>query len=136
MQKLMGMFKVIYENLLMIHHNLIGPDWFGTHKLIGEWYEEISKMQDDVIEIGIALGYNEPNIKTASDMYPALPEGASISNEMAYKYCYNFFHDLITEFETLKDKVPGDVYSKFEEYIYWLRLTADYKIKHRLFENK
>ena len=135
MNKLMCMLKVIYENIWMIHHNLVGENWFGSHELFGDFYDEIQKMADDVIEIGIALGNVEPDIKEAVEQYPVIPSGSIIDNETAFKFCYNFFEDLIKEFESTKDIVPGDVYSKFEEYIYWLRLTAEYKIKHRLYNN-
>ena len=96
---------------------------------------EDSMADKDVIEIGIALGNVEPDIKEAVEQYPVIPSGSIIDNETAFKFCYNFFEDLIKEFESTKDIVPGDVYSKFEEYIYWLRLTAEYKIKHRLYNN-
>lgn len=136
MRKLMGMLKVIYENLLMLHHNLLGGNWFGNHDRIAEFYEEIQKMSDDVIELGISLGFNEPDIKEAIEMYPVIPAGTVINTETAFKFCYNFFKDLLAEFELLKDKVPGDVYSKFEEYMYWLRITAEYKIKHKLYKEE
>lgn len=133
MKKLMGMLKVIYENLLMVHHNLVGADWFGTHELVGEWYEEIDKMSDNVIELGISLGYPEPNIQESISYYKVLPSEMKFTDVDSYKICYNFFTDLMHEFEAQKDNVPSDVYSKFEEYICWLRLTAEYKIKHRLY---
>lgn len=136
MKKVMSMLKVIYENLLMIHHNILGGNWFGNHDRIAEYYEEIQKMSDDIIEVAISLGYTEPDIKEAIEMYPVIPSGSIINTETAFKFCYNFFVDLIKELETLKDQVPGDVYSKFEEYIYWLRITAEYKIKHKLYKEE
>ena len=93
-------------------------------------------IQDDVIEIGIAMGIPEPTFASIMEMgqlpYPGLPSGAKFNNEKAFQYTYNFFNALIEAFEAVKKQVPGDVYSKFEEYIYWLRKEAEYKIQHRL----
>lgn len=132
MRKLIGMLKVIYENLLFMHHNSAGPDWGQTHDMLSEYYEKISEIEDEVTEIAISLGISEPSIKDSVNMYVVLPENIKFNNRKAAEYCYNFFKDLMAEFESLKDEVPGDVYSKFEEYIFWLRLTAEYKIKSRL----
>jgi hypothetical protein len=42
------------------------------------------------------------------------------------------FITLLEIFEKSKDELPADVKSKFEEYQYWLRKEANYKITQRL----
>lgn len=132
MQKLMGMLKVIYENLLMLHHNVCGDEWYSTHEKMAEYYDKIGKMSDSVIETCVSLGVTEPNIESSLKSYPSLIEGHHYTKEEAYQYCYNFFTDLIKQFEAVKAEVPGDVYSEFESDIYWLRIEANYKIAHVL----
>jgi DNA-binding ferritin-like protein len=132
MEKLMAMLKIIYENIQMLHHNVAGNNFFSAHSLMAEYYDKIAEMEDSVVEVGITLGYTEPCMKTAVGMYDCLVEGHAYSEKEVYEYCYNFFEDLIHEFESLKDKVPGDVYSEFESDIYWLRIEAEYKLKKAL----
>jgi hypothetical protein len=42
------------------------------------------------------------------------------------------FLELIELFEEVKPDLKADVVSKFEEYQYWLRKEANYKIARRL----
>ena len=50
----------------------------------------------------------------------------------AFEIVKEHFEKLMKEFQDLKDIVPGDVYSKFEEYIYYFRKEVNYKIAQRL----
>lgn len=132
MDKLMGMLEVIYENIRMLHHNLNGVNFFSAHERMAEYYDKIAEIDDAVVEVAISLGCTEPNMKAAAETYDSLIPGHLYTEREAYEYCYNFFNDLIHEFEGLKDAVPGDVYSEFETYIYWLRIEAEYKLKKAL----
>ena len=95
----------------------------------------MDEIQDDVCEIAISLGYDEPTLGSIVGSplpYPSLPKGMKYDSTRAFEFAYNYFVDLMKEFESIKDTVPADVYAHFEEYIYWLRKEANYKIKRRL----
>ncbi len=64
-QDLTSYLKIVYQNLGTLHHNLVGKSFFVIHPLLGEWYNEIGEMTDDLIERGIPLGFAEPSIKDA-----------------------------------------------------------------------
>lgn len=65
-ERLIAYMKILYHNLTTLHRNLVKDDaWFGNHKQIGKWYEEVSGEIDDLAETGIALGYKEPSISDA-----------------------------------------------------------------------
>ena len=138
MKKLLGALKVIQDNIRMVHRNLVGPGWFADHELFGEFYEEIDKMADDVIEIAISLGVEEPNLSEAVSLYQPLPSGKKHSNDTAFRLIEAMFMDLhgIFEEEKKSESLPGEVFNQFEEYQYFLRKTAKYKIAHRLSQPK
>lgn len=130
-QHLMGAVKVMSDNLRILHRNIVGEHWFAEHEKFDEYYQYMDKLQDDVIEMGLMLDYTEPNIVEASKCYPCIP-GKKYSIREAYEFTYNFFNDLIKIFQECEADVPSDVYSKFEEYILYLRMEANYKIKRLL----
>ena len=133
MERLMSALKVYTHNLQVIHRNLIGDGWFSDHELIGSYYEELGEMMDDVIEIAMAFGEKEPSLAVALIDHESL-SGFDMQNYEAFTHIQNIFHTLINRFEEVKETrdLPSDVISKFEEYQYWLRKEADYKIAQRL----
>ena len=119
------------DNIKILNHNLVGPNWFGDHELLGGWYEEVGEIEDDVIEIAMALGHKDMSTADAVKYCPAI-EVKDYTNEEVFEVVKQHFEMLMKGFESLKDEVPGDVYSKFEEYIYYLRKEVNYKIAQRL----
>ena len=94
--------------------------------------DKMDDISDDIVETGIMLGEKEKSLLNLNGVYASVPEGTNFSNEDVFQYVYNFFHALIDALIDCKSEVPGDVYSHFEEHIFYLRKEADYKIKHRL----
>lgn len=131
-QYLMNLTKILSDNIRILHRNLIGTNWFDTHELLEKYYKYIDDVQDDINEIGIMLGLKEQSVLHLIDVYPAVPTPFNFTEVDALQYVYNFFKDLIEAIENVKDDVPGDVYSHLEEYIFFLRKEADYKITQRL----
>ena len=131
MKELMSVLKIFTHNLQVIHRNLIGDGWFSDHELIAEYYRELGEMTDDVIEIAMTFGYLEPSLERATDFYPSL-SGFKVTNRDAFEHIQRMFITLLEIFEKSKDELPADVKSKFEEYQYWLRKEANYKITQRL----
>ena len=130
-QRLMDMTKTISDNIRMIHRNLIGDNWFHTHELLGTWYEYIDTVQDDVIEIGIALGGVVEHNAGFGD-YPKVPVGKKYTEVEAFQYVYNFFNDLANAIVETEDEIPGYYYGQLESYCYYLKKEANFKIKSRL----
>ena len=128
-QGLTSYLKIVYQNLGTLHHNLVGKSFFVIHPLLGEWYEKIGEMADDLIERGIPLGYAEPSIKDAVRAYSS--ELLSVENrecEDTIKLTQMNFITLVEKMTMAKDGLPVDVQSKIDEYIYYLRKEADYKM--------
>lgn len=128
-QDLTSYLKIVYQNLGTLHHNLVGKSFFVIHPLLGEWYEEIGEMADDLIERGIPLGYAEPSIKDAVLAYPN--ELLSVENrecEATIKLVQSNFITLVEKMTMAKSEMPEDVQNKVDEYIYYLRKEADYKM--------
>ena len=131
MEKLMSVLKVATHNLQVVHRNLTGAGWFSDHELIAKYYKELGEMTDDVIEIAMTFDFLEPDLETALEELSSL-SGAPISNREAFEYIQIIFLRLLDIFEDSKEGLPVDVTSKFEEYQYWLRKEANYKIAQRL----
>jgi DNA-binding ferritin-like protein len=130
--KLISMLKVVYGNLHVIHRNLKGEDWFPVHELFGEYYEKIEDFKDDTIEIFISMGVKEPSEAEAIQHYESISGGEGFSPDQAFALAKKYFNDLHAQFELINPSMPNDVKAKFEEYQYWLRKEANYKIAQRL----
>ena len=139
MHELLCALKMIQDNVKILHRNLIGDKFFGLHEVLGEYYDELGDMADDVIEIAIALGEVEPNIIVASESYPSI-NTATISDGFSYdealSYVSKYFNDLIDLFKEAKKGIPDFIKAKFDEYQYYLFKEANYKIEHMMREKK
>jgi DNA-binding ferritin-like protein len=130
--KLISLLKVVYGNLHVIHRNLKGEDWFPVHELFGEYYEKIEDFKDDTIEISISMGVKEPSEAEAVQHYESIAGGEGFSPDQAFALAKKYFNDIHAQFELINPSMPNDVKAKFEEYQYWLRKEANYKIAQRL----
>lgn len=139
MHELLCALKMIQDNVKILHRNLVGDKFFGLHEVLGEYYDELGEMADDVIEIAIALGEVEPNIIVASEAYPSI-NTATISEGFSYdealSYVSKYFNDLIDLFKEAKKGIPDFIKAKFDEYQYYLFKEANYKIEHMMREKK
>jgi DNA-binding ferritin-like protein len=131
MNKLLSTLKVITENLEVLHHNVVGKNFFIVHELLKEYYDKISEITDDLIEIGISIGIKEPHIIEAGNIYKFLDIKKYTTDE-SFQILDKFFTDLLNLFiETRKD-LPEDILSKFDDYTYYIRKEVNYKIKAEL----
>lgn len=135
LEKLIAYLKIAAHDLQVLHRHLTGDGWFTDHELIEEYYEEVSEMADDIIEIGIALGKREPGLIRSLEL--ARPIDIQKRNSrLTFTMIKEMFHNIVNLIDQLKMDLPyADVVSKVEEYQYWLRKEADYKIAQRLFKN-
>lgn len=128
--KLIQALKVAYENLFVLHHNVSGPVWFGTHEKLAEYYDKIGEISDDVTEIGISMGAKEPTITECLASFPALVV-ADRDERTTYLETRKIFSGLITEFQAAEKSLGAgyeDVVNKLQEYREYLRKENDYKL--------
>lgn len=119
--------KTTADNLGILHRNLIGTDFFSSHEILEGYYKKIYDIMDDCIELIISIGGRELSMYDACRICPSLKIQHFRSCE-AFMIVQKMFQMLISGFERCQEFVPGDIYSKFEEYILWLRKEAFYKI--------
>ena len=129
-QRLLAYLKIVYHNLTTLHRNL-GPDesWFGTHEQIGEWYEMIAGMIDDLSETGISLGFTEPSIADAvlafqGEVLPTMPR----STDETLRLCAEYMRGAAGVMQTAEAVVPVNVASHLQDLEYKLNKEANYKI--------
>ena len=134
-EELTAFLKVVYQNLGVLHHNVVGHGFFTIHPQLEEWYKYIGDMLDDLIERGIPLGHSEPSIKDAILLYSnnLLPVEVRECNE-SIKLAYDDFIMVVEKATVVKEDTPVDIQNKLDEYIFYLRKEADYKMQHYLGE--
>ena len=135
-ERLCAFLKIVVENLLTLHHNLVGGNWFSDHERLGDYYDKLSDMADAVIERGLSLGYREPSIAEAvlaftNDVLPSENRGAMES----FSRVREFFRALAGMMDVAMPDTPPDVQNKLQEWQYWLNLEADYKLARLLHES-
>ena len=123
--------KTSYDNLGILHRNLIGPGFFTVHELLESYYKKIGEMIDEVVEIGIRLGNRELSISECVKICPSL-KVVKFDCIEALRITQKIFEMLIEGFLNCNENMPDDVESKFDEHILWLQQEGFYKIKHYL----
>ncbi len=65
-RRLIMFLKIQIQNFGTLHRHLSGDSsWFENHEQLDEWGGQLSDQCDDLTEVGMALGYEEPGIKDA-----------------------------------------------------------------------
>lgn len=135
-ERLIAYMKILYHNLTTLHRNLVKDDaWFGNHKQIGKWYEEVSNEIDDLAETGIALGYKEPSISEAvlafsSEVLATQPRRL----KETYRMILGYFRGLAGMMQAAEAIVPVSVQNKLQEYEYDWNKEANFKLAAALGE--
>ena len=66
LQRLIMFLKIQIQNFGTLHRHLSSDNaWFENHEQLDEWQGQLSDQCDDLTEVGMALGYEEPGIKDA-----------------------------------------------------------------------
>ena len=136
-QKLLAYLKILYHNLTTLHRNLAKDDaWFANHKQIGKWYEEVSNEIDDLVETGIALGYQEPGVKEAvlvfsGECLPVQPRGS----EESFRLILGYFRSVAGMMQAAEAIVPASVANKLQEYEYFWNKEANFKLASAIGEH-
>ena len=129
-QRLLAYLKILYHNLTTLQRNLVKDGaWFANHKQIGKWYEEVASEIDDLVETGIALGYQEPGIKEAvlefsNECLPVQPRGP----EESFRLILGYFRGTAGLMQAAEPLVPASVANKLQEYEYEWNKEANFKV--------
>lgn len=133
-QRLIMFLKIQIQNFGTLHRHLSGDmAWFENHEQIDEWQSTLSNQCDDLTEVGMALGYEEPGIKDAvlsfgNELLDIQPrdcrETFSIAREI--------MRSIAGMMQEVEKEVPASVTNKLQEYEYFWNKEADYKIAQML----
>ena len=133
-QKLIMFLKIQIHNFGTLHRHLSGDNaWFENHEELDEWGEELSKQCDDLIEVGMALGYEEPGIKDA-----VLTFGNELLNiqprdcKETFNTAREAMRSVAGMMQAAEVEVPASVANRLQEYEYHWNKEANYKIAQML----
>lgn len=117
-----------------MHRHLSGDNaWFENHEQLDEWQGQLSGQCDDLTEVGMALGYEEPGIKDAvlafgGELLDIQPRECRATFEAARE----IMRSVASMMQATEDIVPASVANKLQEYEYHWNKEADYKIAQML----
>lgn len=128
-QRLIAFFKIFQCNLAVLHHNITGSGFFEAHEKLDRWQKESAAHLDDLIERGIALGYQEPTIADAVLQFQTdvLPSDKRERDE-TYQIIMAGMRTLAGMAQASEAIVPLDVQSKLQELQYYWNKEAGYKL--------
>lgn len=125
--------KVLYHDTSTLHHNIKGANFFANHEALGDMYEHVADMLDDLIELGMTIGIFEPSIEDSLKYKPSIPVRFYTANE-AFSIVVDEFKKAIELMENAKNFAPADIKNKIEEYEHTLRIDGLYKAQMLLEE--
>lgn len=125
--------KVGYENIIVLHHNIVSKNFPSDHKNMEKYYELALDCADSIIENGISIGIPEVSITEAIEEFEALPIREYPKAE-AYALVQEIFNEIIVLLAQAKTEaeVPDYIKNLIEEWQQKFDLEANYKIAHLL----
>ena len=133
-QKLIMFLKIQIHNFGTLHRHLSGDNaWFESHEELDEWGSQLSDQCDDLTEVGMELGYEEPGIKDA-----VLAFGGDLLDIQPRDFRETFgtareiMRSIAGMMQTAESIVPASVANRLQEYEYHWNKEADYKIAQML----
>lgn len=133
-QRLIMFLKIQIQNFGTLHRHLFGDSsWFENHEQLDEWQSDISSQCDDLTEVGMALGYEEPGIKDAvlafgNDLLDIQNRDCRETLSTARE----IMRSIAGMMQAAESIVPASVANKLQEYEYHWNKEADYKIAQML----
>ena len=133
-QRLIMFLKIQIHNFGTLHRHLAGDhSWFENHEQLDEWGSALSDQCDDLTEVGMALGYEEPGIKDAVLAFGNLlldirPRGC----EETFNTARDIMRSVAGMMQAAEAIVPASVANKLQEYEYGWNKEANYKIHQML----
>lgn len=115
-QRLCALLKVAYENLWTLHHNLSGGQaWRGNHEWLGDLYSKCEDQADELIELGLQLGFREPSISDSLLIFPAITTD-NRSWPDSQRITLDLIAQLMAQMVKAEADVPPDVKNKLQEF--------------------
>lgn len=131
-QQLVCKLKVSCHDLQTLHRRLTDGEgqWFTIHELLDDYHAELAAMTDDLIEIGLSVGVQEPGIAEAVKEYQPIQAKNRNPRETLndIRVLFTDIADMMQAIGTQLDEDQRYIQSKLDEYIYYLRKEADYKL--------
>lgn len=128
-QRMIMFLKIAQCNLAILHHNITGGGWFEAHGEIDRWQGDLAEYLDDLIERGIALGYQEPTIYEAVLAFQKdVLTAENRSRDDSYGIVREIFRAAAGLMQACEPIVPVDVQNKLQEIEYYLNKEGEYKI--------
>ena len=133
-QRLIMFLKIQIHNFGTLHRHLSADmAWFENHEQLGEWGGQLSDQCDDLTEVGMALGYEEPGIKDAvlafgGELLDILPRDC----KETFSSARGIMRSVAGMMQAAEAIVPASVANKLQEYEYHWNKEADYKISQML----
>lgn len=134
LQRLVMFLKIQIHNFGTLHRHLSGDmAWFENHEQLDEWGKELSAQCDDLTEVGMALGFEEPGIKDAvlafgGELLDIQPRDCRTTFETARE----IMRSVAGMMQAAETIVPASVTNKLQEYEYYWNKEAGYKINQML----
>lgn len=134
LQRLIMFMKIEVHNFGTLHRHLSGDgSWFENHEQLDEWGGQLSEQCDDLTEVGMALGYEEPGIKDA-----VLAFGGELLDiqprdiRETFGRAREIMRSIAGMMQAAEAIVPASVANKLQEYEYHWNKEADYKLSMML----
>lgn len=133
-QRLIMYLKIQIQNFGTLHRHLSGDNaWFSNHEQLDEWQGQLSDQCDDLIEIGMALGFEEPGIKDAVLAFGGeLLDIQSRECRETFGTAREIMRGMAGMMQAVETMVPASVTNKLQEYEYYWNKEAGYKIAQML----
>lgn len=125
--------KVLYQDIQVLHHNIVGVAFLSNHETLGEMYKDIGDINDNLIELGMTIGLFEPSIEESLDFKKSI-DVKFYDYRTAFDIVRDEFAEAIRLMEYAKVYVPDDIKNKIEEHEHTLRIWGEYKAQMILSE--
>lgn len=131
-QELLKMLKVATMNMQTLHRHLVGENWFGNHHQLEEYYEHLQEDLDKFCELGLAIGVEEPSMKTSLEEYDEL-EIKDRDCKESYIITKSLFNEIVAQINRISG-LQNDVINALQEAQTYYRIEASYKLRQSLIE--
>jgi DNA-binding ferritin-like protein len=142
LKNLLSALILHHHNFRILHWNVSGVDFDPVHSLMGDYYDKLGGLVDDVAEICISLGIQPVNLHEALELlgndgeekYLELSGGTLFTSKDCFEKSEIIFRQLINMYQKLySDKsIPESIINVLQEHQQWFRKECEYKNKRRL----